>query len=191
MQDMVHRVGQAPGRRLEVRSREAVGGCIRSVSSGDEEGLRRMSSRLSGKTIYQRFHMPYPRVPEWALASFMRVDHRAESLVAVIGGEIAGQATYVRSDGGREAEFALVVEDRRQSQGVGKLLLAELATRARHRGVEIFTGEVLGENRRVLGLLNAVFAEVHYLMTDGVYHVRVPLRTPAEADCAQTVQSAA
>ncbi len=164
---------------------------VRAMSSGDAEDLRRMFSRLSPKTIYQRFHMPYPRVPGWALASFMRADGQAASLVAVVGDEIVGHAIYVRSDSGREAEFALVVEDLWQSQGVGKLLLSELAKRARHRGVETFTGEVLGENRRVLGLLDAVFVEVNYLMKDGVYHVRVPLRTPGEMDTARTGQRAA
>jgi GNAT superfamily N-acetyltransferase len=150
-----------------------------------------MCSRLSRKTIYRRFHMPYPRVPEWALASFTRADDQAASLVAVVGDEIVGHAIYVRSDSGREAEFALVVEDRWQSQGVGKLLLSELARRARHRGVETFTGEVLGENQRVLGLLDAVFVEVNHLMKDGVYHVRAPLRTPEGMGPVRTGRSAA
>ena len=198
MQHMAHSAEQAQGQRLEADTREPIGSrhggavCVRAVSSEDEEGLRRMFSRLSKKTIYERFHMPYPRVPGWALASFTRADEQAASLVAVVGDEIAGHAICVRSDSGREAEFALVVEDRWQSQGVGKRLLSELAERARRRGVETFTGEVLGENRRVLGLLGAVFAEVDYLLKDGVYHVRVPLRMlkPA-ANPSRKIRSAA
>ena len=150
-----------------------------------------MFSHLSKRIICQRFHIPYPRVPQWALASFTRADGQGASLLAVVGEEIVGHAIYVGSDGGREAEFALVVEDRWQSKGVGKLLLSELAERARHRGVETFTGEVLGENRRVLGLLGAVFTEVDYLMKDGVYHARVPLRAPEEIGTARTARSAA
>jgi GNAT superfamily N-acetyltransferase len=197
MQEKVHPAAQEHDRRLEGEARKPAssrhGGavCIRAVSPWDEEGLRGMFSRLSKKTIYQRFHMPYPRVPGWALASFMRADDQAASLVAVVGDEIVGHAIYVRSDSGREAEFALVVEDRWQSQGVGKRLLTQLSERARHRGVETFTGEVLGENRRVLGLLDAVFVEINYLMKDGVYQVRVPLRTPEEIDAARTGRSAA
>ena len=197
MQEMVHPAGQEHGRRLEVGAREPAssrhGGAvrIRAVSSEDEEGLRRMFSRLSKKTIYERFHMPYPRVPGWALASFTRADEQAASLVAAVGDEIEGHPICLRADSGREAEFALVVEDRWQSQGLGKLLLSELAKRARHRGVKTFTGEVLGENRRVLGLLNAVFVEVDYLMKEGVYHVRVPLRVPEEMDPARTRRSVA
>lgn len=125
MQDMAHPAGREHGRGLEVHARGPAstrhGGavCIRAVSSGDEEGLRGMFSRLSKKTIYQRLHMPYPRVPGWALASFMHADVQAASLVAVVGEEIIGHAIYVRSDSGRDDEFALVVEDRWQSQGWG------------------------------------------------------------------------
>jgi GNAT superfamily N-acetyltransferase len=150
---------------------------VRTLSPGDEEGLREMFSRLSPKTIYERYHMPYPRVPEWLVANSMEADaRRGELLVAVAGGEIVGHAMYVRPDCGREAEIALVVEDRWQSKGVGKLLLSGLAQRGQLRGVEVFTGEVLGENRRMLGLLGAVFAEVGYTMNDSLYHVRMPLR---------------
>ena len=165
---------------------------VRSLSPGDEEGLREMFSRLSPKTIYERYHMPYPRVPEWLVANSMEAGaRRGELLVAVAGGEIVGHAMYVRTEEGRKAEIALVVEDRWQSQGVGKLLLSGLSESARHRGVETFTGEVLAENRRVLGLLDAAFVEVNYLMKDGVYHVRVPLRTPEEMGPALTGRSAA
>jgi GNAT superfamily N-acetyltransferase len=195
MQEEVHQAGQEHDRadysREPAGSRRDGAVYVRAVSSGDEEGLRGMCSRLSKKTIYQRFHMPYPRVPGWALASFTRADDQAASLVAVVGEEIIGHAIYVRSDSGRDAEFALVVEDRWQSQGVGKLLLSELYERARHRGVETFTGEVLGENRRVLGLLDAVFVEVNYLMKDGVYYVRAPLKRPEEMSPARTGRSAA
>ena len=60
---------------------------IRDLSAEDEPGLRAMFGRLSRKTIYKRFHMPYPRVPETMLAHLM--GYGAErSLVAVAGGKI-------------------------------------------------------------------------------------------------------
>ncbi len=150
---------------------------IRAVSAGDREALRGMFRRLSARSIYLRFHMPYPSVPGWMLDLMIDVDHRdRESLVAVAGGEIVGHAMYVRENGA-EAEVAVVVEDRWQSKGVGKLLLADLAREARRRGIETFTGLTLGENRRVLDLTNAVFAEVGYTIRDGLYDIRMPLRT--------------
>ena len=46
---------------------------------------------------------------------------------------------------------------------------------ARERGVEVFTGVVLGENRRMLGLIKSVFAGARYEIKDGLFQVRVPL----------------
>ena len=134
-----------------------------------------MLSRLSRESIYLRFHAPYPRAPEWAVASFADANLRdGESLVAVANGEIVGHAMYVRQ-GADEAEFAVVVEDRWQARGVGKRLLRALAARARDRGVETFKGAVLGENRGMLGLA-AMFAGTDYTTKGGLYHVRMPLR---------------
>jgi len=102
--------------------------------------------------------------------------HAGESLLAVVEREIIGQAMYVRLGDSSEAEMAIVVEDGWQSKGVGKLLLSELAERARLRGIGSFTGEVLRKNRRMLGLA-AVFADTDYTIEDGLWHVRMPLQT--------------
>ena len=137
-----------------------------------------MLSRLSSETIYLRFHLPYPEVPEWMVAFMLEVDHHdKESLVAVAEGEIVGHAMYVRLEkDSTEAEMAIIVEDGWQSKGVGKSLLSELAQRAKLRGIEHFSAEVLGENRRMLAL-TAMFAETGYMIEDTLYHVRMPLRT--------------
>src|SRR5215216_8156611 len=98
---------------------------IRPVSPGDQDKLREMLSRLSRETIHKRFHLPMPHVPEWMLAYLIDVDHYdKESLVALVGDEIVGQAMYARQEA-REAEMAILVEDRWQSRGIGRLLLDE------------------------------------------------------------------
>ena len=141
---------------------------IRVAAPRDAQGLRAMFSRASPETLYRRFHIPYPDVPERTLALMLDVDHHdKESLVAVADKEIVGHAMYVRLGDGGEAEMAIIVEDGWQSKGVGKLLLSELAERARLRGVETFTGEVLGENRRMLGLVRSAFIGVGYAIKDG------------------------
>ena len=152
-----------------------------------------MFSRVSPETIYRRFHVPYPDVPERTLALMLGVDHHdKESLVAVAEGEIVGHAMYARLGDGGEAEMAIIVEDAWQSKGLGKSLLSELAQRARLRGIETFTGEVLGENRRMLGLAATMFAGTRYAIRDGVYHVRMPLGKPnSAAYAARTLSRAA
>jgi GNAT superfamily N-acetyltransferase len=149
---------------------------VRPASQEDEEGLRRMLSRLSRESVHLRFHAPLPRAPEWAVAMFANSDSRyGESLVAVAGGEVVGHAMYVRQDGGDTAEFAILVEDRCQARGIGRQLLSALAESAGREGVKYFTGAVLGHNRRMFGLLRSVFERVGFAMEDGAYAVSAPL----------------
>src|SRR5688500_15122075 len=69
---------------------------VRPASTADREALEAMLSRLSARTIYERFHAPYPRVPSWALAGMVEADHDdKEVLVAIVGGGDRGPR-YVR-----------------------------------------------------------------------------------------------
>jgi len=151
-----------------------------------------MFSRSSFESVYRRFHTPYSNVPERMLALMLDLDHLGkEFLVAVAEEEIVGHAMYARLGSGAEAEMAIIIEDGWQLKGLGKSLLSELAQRARLRGIETFIGEVLGENRRMLGLA-AMFAGTHHTIEDGVYHVRMPLGKPdLTAHTAQTFRRAA
>jgi GNAT superfamily N-acetyltransferase len=165
---------------------------IRVASPGDGERLRGMFSRVSPETIYRRFYIPYPNVPERMLALMLDVDQYDEGfLVAVAEEEIVGHAMYVRLGDGGDAEMAIIVEDGWQSKGVGKLLLRRLAEKARRRGVETFVGTVLIENRRMLGLISAVFTESTHVITDGVFDFRVLLRTLKPADSLRILRHAA
>ena len=187
-------VHEGPGQTHGQEPRIGTQVSIRVAAPRDAERLRAMFSRASFESIYRRFHTPYPEVPERMLTLMLGVEdqHDRESLVAVAGGEIVGHAMYARLGDGAEAEMAIIVEDGWQSKGVGKLLLTELAERARLRGVETFTGEVLGENRRMLGLAATMFAESDYAIRDGVYHVRMPLGKPnSAAYAARTLRRAA
>jgi GNAT superfamily N-acetyltransferase len=185
MRNLVHKAaGQTHAQRPRLNAQGKVVGrdaravSIRAATTHDKEKLREMFSRLSPETIYSRFHLGYSRVPEKTLDLMLDVDHHdKEALLAVAEEEIVGHAMYVKLANSGDAEVAFVVEDGWQSKGVGKLLLSEIAEKARHRGVETFTGQVLGENRRVLGLLSAVFAEVGHVISHSLYNFRVPLRT--------------
>ena len=158
---------------------------IRIATPSDGEKLLSMFARASSETIYKRFHIPYPEVPEWMVDLMLGTDHHdKESLVAVAEEKIVGHSLYVRFGDDTEAEMAIIVEDRWQSMGVGKALLSELEERARLRGIDTFTGEVLATNWAMLGLA-AMFAGTHYKIEAGVYHVRMPLQTIESAASVQ------
>lgn len=96
--------------------------------------------------------MPYPVVPGWMLAHLLDPGrHGGEALVAVAGGEIVGHAMYGRPEGG-EAEVAVVVEDGRQSRGVGRLLFSALVARGKTRGIEAFVCSNPEENLSKIAL---------------------------------------
>ncbi len=156
---------------------------IRIATPSDREKLRAMFARSSSKTIYRRFHTPFPEVPNWMVTLMLDADHHdKESLVAVAEEKIVGHAMYARLGDDGEAEMAIVVEDEWQSRGIGTSLVSELEERATLRGIETFVGEVLGENRPMLGLAAKSFAGTGYAIEDGAYHVRMPLRTEPAAE---------
>lgn len=149
---------------------------IRAATPGDEELLRRMFSRLSRESIYRRFHMPYPSVPQWAVALFMGLHGpEGEYVVAVAGNKIVGHAMYTRSEDGRTADIGVVVEDQWQRRGIGRLLLSRLVAAAKRRRIEAFTGVVLGENRPMMRLISAVFTGVRSTVRGGQYEIYAPL----------------
>jgi len=151
---------------------------IRPVSLGDQDELREMLSRLSRETIHKRFYLPMPHVPDWMLAYLADVDHYdKEALIALVGDEIVGHSMYARQEA-REAEMAIVVEDRWQSRGIGRLLLGRLAEEAGQRGIESFTGTVLGENRDALRFFSSVLLKAKFEIKDGMYNLHSPLTDP-------------
>ncbi len=154
----------------------------RPVQPADRAQFCRLWGRLSPETVYRRFHAPLRRIPAEAVRRLVTVDHDLrEAVVAVVGDEVVGVARYDRSPADPStAEFAVLVEDGWQSRGVGRLLLTELAAVARSRGIGFFTGSVLGENRRALSALAAVYSGMRYEIREGSYQVRVPLG-PLEA----------
>ena len=146
----------------------------RDRSAGDGPGLRAMFGRLTGETSYQRFHAPYPRVPEPMLAHLMG-HGGGRSLVAVAEGGVLGHALYAGGSG-CEAGVALVVEDGWQPRGTGKPLLSGLARKATGRGLESFTAEGHGGNHRVLSPADSVFAGARHTPMGGSYEMFMPMR---------------
>lgn len=118
--------------------------------------------------------MPYPVVPGWMLTHLLDPErHGGEALVAVAGGEIIGHAMHGRPEGG-EAEVAVVVEDGRQSRGVGRLLFSALAAGARTRGIETFVCSNPEENRNTIALGSPESAEDRPGKAEGPRRSRVP-----------------
>jgi acetyltransferase len=70
--------------------------------------------------------------------------------------KILGVSRYYLVPETGEAEFALVVEDAYQRQGLGKHLMSRLIDIAREHGVKRLVGQVLRENGPMLGLMRVL-----------------------------------
>jgi RimJ/RimL family protein N-acetyltransferase len=126
---------------------------IRPIAPDDQDRLRAAHARLSPLTRYRRFMSPKPYLSS-ADALYLSVidgcDHYA--LVATVtprDGEeaIVGVARFVRTpEDPQVAEFAVVIGDDWQGQGIGRELLGRLADAAVTRRVERFVATVLADN---------------------------------------------
>jgi acyl-CoA synthetase (NDP forming)/GNAT superfamily N-acetyltransferase len=123
---------------------------VRDVGPADRAEIERLHAQASDRSIYLRFFTPNRAGAEQyvaRLAAPPSTDHHA--LGAFVRGRMVGVAAFERVDD-TSAEFALLVADDCQHQGIGTLLLEHLAASARGAGITRFVAEVLGENALML-----------------------------------------
>jgi RimJ/RimL family protein N-acetyltransferase len=128
---------------------------LRPIRAGDEAALTSFYERLSPQTAYQRFFAAMRRLPpDWARI-LVNVDYDRRMAIAAVGpgGELIGVARYAYDERADEAEIAVVVEDRWQGRGLGKLLLGELVGYAAAKGIRRLRAYVLADNVRMLELI--------------------------------------
>jgi GNAT superfamily N-acetyltransferase len=137
---------------------------IRELTPRDAPVLAEAFERLSPESRDLRFLSAKPRLSTHDLEYLTDVDghlHEALGAVDVATGKGVGVARFVRLDPHAPvAEVAVTVVDGWQRRGLGTLLLEKLSERARVEGIERYTALVSGENRAVVGLLDAIGARV-------------------------------
>jgi acetyltransferase len=95
------------------------------------------------------------------LMRFTQIDYHYEmALIATTEEENheveLGVARYVINPDKKSCEFALVVSDTWQRQGIGHRLMHNLMEVARDRGLEKMEGEVLSNNFKMLDLMKSL-----------------------------------
>jgi len=142
---------------------------IRPIRPDDKPRLERGFARLSDESVRLRFLAPKDHLSRADLAYLTEVDGRDHvAVVAVLESEpdcVAGVGRFVRDpERPFEAEFAIVVADHLQGQGLGSALAERLAREARARGVRRFTATLLEENepiRRLAARISDGLREAH------------------------------
>ena len=91
--------------------------------------------------------------------------------------EIIAVVRYARKPGDERAEYAALVEDRWQGQGVGASLTRRLIDGARGNGVSSFYALVKGANKRMLNVLRHLDLPERERVEEGEKMVEVRLHS--------------
>ncbi|MDQ2091107.1 bifunctional acetate--CoA ligase family protein/GNAT family N-acetyltransferase [Marimonas arenosa] len=131
---------------------------IRPIRPEDAESEAGFVRDLSPQAKRFRFMGTINELSPEMLARFTQIDYRAEmALVALVGEEGAqeqiGVARYAINPDRRSCEFAIVVSDKVQHQGIGTRLMKALMEAARDHGLAVIEGTVLKENGPMLHLM--------------------------------------
>ncbi|UDM53705.1 GNAT family N-acetyltransferase [Cupriavidus sp. MP-37] len=157
---------------------------LRRTRVQDGAALRAMVDALSRESRYFRF-LTGGRVVDEIVASLAAPGDGGVALVVVAPDDdgkqaIVASAEYVVS--GQIAEFAVVVADAWQGQGLGRRLIARLCELARVAGLHGLRGDVLSENRRMLAILKGLGFACRRNPQDSYLHeVSLALAQPARS----------
>jgi RimJ/RimL family protein N-acetyltransferase len=134
--------------RITLKSGRTV--LIRPISPTDGPGLRAAYDRLSPESKYRRFLSPKPHLSTAETRYLVQIDGRDHvALVATpvdAPDEILAVARFVRLDDPEQAEFAVVVGDPFQQEGLGTALMESLRVAAGANGITSFKATMLAEN---------------------------------------------
>ena len=132
---------------------------IRPLRWTDGDHLKQLLASLSEESRYMRFLANIKEYTPKQLARLTQIDyHRDMALVAVLGHgdeeEVIGVSRYMLLPDMKTAEFALVVQDQYQGQGLGARLMNSLFDVARGQQLTAIEGIVHGNNGNMLHLMH-------------------------------------
>jgi GNAT superfamily N-acetyltransferase len=150
-----------------------------AIAPDNASALQRFHHRLSERSIYLRFFAAKPELSDRKAGYFTNVDRiNRFALVALDPereGEIIGVVSFDREGDTERAEYAAAVEDRWQGRGLGLALTRCLIEAALKRGIRVFTGVLLPENKRMLNLLRDLNLPERLHYEDGIEYVEIEL----------------
>jgi acetyltransferase len=134
---------------------------IRPIRPEDAELTQGFVRSLSEESRYFRFMDAVSELSSDALARLTQIDYAREmallALTEIDGREVElGVARYAINPDGESCEFALVVNDAWQKQGIGHKLMNVLMDVARGSGLKTMDGEVMKTNGPMLKLVEAL-----------------------------------
>lgn len=130
---------------------------LRPVRPEDEPMLFDLFNGLSEQTMIERFFSPIKDMTHEMLVRFCNIDYDRE--IAIVAYLKDGETNRIIGisdiiiDQNMESQFAVLIHDAFQGQGLGRKLIDTLIAIAQERGLSRINGIVLTENARMLKLL--------------------------------------
>ena len=139
---------------------------IRPIRPEDAEAEQAFVRGLSDEARQFRFMYSLKELTPVMLAQFTQIDYSREmALVAVVdekGKAVQhGVARYVINPDGTSCEFAIVVSDKLQHQGLATRMMQALMDAARDHGLRLMEGTVLANNKPMLQLMSDLGFRIH------------------------------
>jgi GNAT superfamily N-acetyltransferase len=151
----------------------------RAIAPQNAAALQRFHHRLSKHSVYLRYFGAKPELSDRKASYFTNVDGTNRFALVALDpereGEIIAVVSFAREGDTDRAEFAAAVADRWQGRGLGLALTRRLIEAALKRGIRVFTGMVLFENKRMLNLLRDLGLPERLRYEDGVEFVEIEL----------------
>ena len=152
---------------------------FRVVRPEDASALQRFLMRCSERTIYLRFFGSLNEFTDEKAKYFAHIDGVNHFAFVALDpddpDEIIALVRYDREPGQERAEYAAIVQDGWQDQGIGMDLTRRLIDKAKDNGVRHFYALVMGKNRRMLELLRHLDLPERESKEGGVKRIEVEL----------------
>jgi acetyltransferase len=157
---------------------------IRPIRPEDEGAHHEFLSRVSPEDMYMRFFGAVRELPHSQMARFTQIDYHRE--MAFIAGEkdekgqwrTLGVVRVFTDPDNESAEFAILVRSDLQGHGLGRKLMTKIINYCRSRGTKVMIGDILRQNKRMLGMTQDLgFSSKSIPGEEGV-HVQLDLVEP-------------
>ena len=138
---------------VKLRSGEDIS--VRPVRPEDSPMIADFVRSMSKETRYLRFISNFEELTPRMLSSMSHIDYDREMAfmaVETIEGKerLIGTSRYIDNFDDQSCEFAVVLNDAYQSQGLASYLMKQLFLVAADKGIRIMKGIVLAENKRMI-----------------------------------------
>ncbi|MCB1859594.1 MAG: GNAT family N-acetyltransferase, partial [Gammaproteobacteria bacterium] len=164
---------------FETRSERRV--LLRPIRPEDEPRHHEFISRLSPEDIRFRFFGSVRSLPHSEMAKLTQIDYDREMAFIATGTdgqgrpETLGVVRTVTDANNHTAEYAVVVRSDMKGEGLGWKLLSKMIGYCRDRGTRQLIGQVLANNRKMLGMAEAMGFTISPADEEGVKKVTLDL----------------